>query len=225
MNPRTSNPHGARWLRWVLGALVVAIVVYLVWAIWDYGAIVGWMERARPVPFFVAMAVLPALGMPFTPLYLLAGATFDLPIAMIGTALALVVNLTFCYYVGRSRLRPRLVALFRRFGWDLPDFDVEARGASTFAALRFTTLIKAAPGVPGFVKNYGLGAARVPFGVYFAVAMTFSAVYAIALILFGESLFQHELDRGTITLLVVAGIVLLLRWWIKRQERHEPVAA
>ena len=208
-------------LRWTATAIVVAAVAYLAWAIWDYEALVGWMERARPLPFFVAMAVLPALGFPLTPFYLLAGSTFQLPIAIVGTALALAANLTFCYSVGRSRLRPRLIALFERFGWKLPDFDVAA-GKSSFAAFRFTMAVKLAPGVPGFVKFYGLGAARVPFGVYFAVAMAMSCVYAFALILFGGALFKHELDRRTIVLLVVAALAFVVGWWFKRQERPEP---
>lgn len=200
-------------------AIVAAVVAYLAWAIWDYQALVGWIERARPLPFFVAMAVLPAIGIPYTLFYLLAGATFALPIAMIGTALALTANLVLCYYAGRSGLRPHLVALFARFGWRMPDFDVAA-GTSVVAAFRFTTLVKVTPGVPGFVKNVGLGAARVPFRVYFTVTMAISAVYAVALILFGDSLLQHELDRGTIMLLAVAGLLVVLRWWIKRQGRR-----
>lgn len=216
-------PHrgGLKWLRWILIAAAAILVGYVLWSIWDYDALIGWMQRARPLPFFIAMAVLPAIGMPVTPLFLIVGATFDLPVALLGSALAVAANVTFCYFVGRSGLRRHLVRLFARFDWELPNF--EAKGDSTWAALRFATLVKLAPGVPSFVKNYGLGAARVPFGIFFAVAMTASAIYGVAGILFGDALFKHELDRGTIVLLVVAGAALLLRWWFKRQP--EPAHA
>jgi uncharacterized membrane protein YdjX (TVP38/TMEM64 family) len=201
----------------VLTAIGIAFVVYLAWAIWDYEAVMRWIERARPLPFFIAMAVLPAIGLPFTPLYLLAGATFDLRLAILGTALALAANLTFCYFVGSSGLRPRLVSLFTRFGYELPDFDVETSGASARSSFRFAALVKLAPALPGFVKNYGLGAARVPFAIYFAVGMAVSGVYAVVLIVFGDSLLSHDLGQGTIALLIVAALALGLRWWSRRQ--------
>lgn len=78
-------------------------------------------------------------------------------------------------------------------------------------------LIKLAPGVPGFVKNYGLGAARVPFVIYFTVSMLISGAYAAALIVLGESLFEHELGRGTIAVLVAAVLALVLWWALLRQ--------
>lgn len=216
----------ATWTRRLLTALVVAIVVYLAWAIWDYEALIDWMARARPLPFFVATAALPALGIPFTPFYLLAGATFNLQLALVGTLIALAVNLTFCYYVGASGLRPRLMRLFKRFGYELPDFDRSTSGDTSLrAALRFTLLVKLTPGVPGFVKNYGLGAARVPFAMYFVTGMIASGVYAALLIVFGDSMFNHDIGRGTIALLLIAAAVLVFRWWMRRQDRNEPALA
>lgn len=209
----------AVWIRRALTALALVLVAYLVWSIWDYEALMGWMARARPIPFFIAMAVLPALAFPFTPLYMLAGATFDTRIALAGTALALAANLLFCYAVGRSRLRPRVMSLFARFGYELPDFDVRD-SASVRKSVRFATVVKAAPGIPGFVKHYGLGAARVPFWVYFVVGMVFSGGYAVALIIVGDSLFEHELSRGTIALIVMAAALLAVRAWIRRRRRN-----
>ncbi len=213
---REDRGHGARWLRYSIIAIGLAIVAYLVWQIWDYEALMNWMARARPVPFFLAMTIGPALGLPLTPFYLLAGATFDAGTALVGTVLAVSANLALCYVVGRSSLRRHLLTLFDRFGYDLPDFDAEA-GKSTRSAIRFATLVKAAPGVPAFVKNYGLGAARIPFGVYFVSGLVFSAGYAIVLIVVGGSLFDHQLGRGTIAVLVLVAALLLLRWWHRRR--------
>lgn len=198
-------------------AIGLAIVAYLAWAIWDYEALMAWIERARPLPFFAAMAALPAVGLPSTPFYLLAGATFDLRIALVGTALALAANLVFCYFVGHAGLRQRLVSLFERFGYTLPDFDPEA-GMSLRRTVRFTAMVKLAPGVPSFVKHYGLGATRVPFAIYFAVAMLVSGTYAIALILLGDSLFEHELGRGAIASIAAIVLALVFRAWSRRQR-------
>ncbi len=205
-------------------AIGLAIVAYIAWTIWDYEALMAWIERARPLPFFLAMAMLPAAGLPFTPFYLLAGASFDLYIAIVGTALALAANLVFCYFVGQAGLRRHLVSLFERFGYTLPDFDPDA-GTSLHRTVRFTAMVKLAPGIPGFVKHYGLGAARVPFLIYFVVAMIISGGYAIALILLGDSLFEHELGRGAIALALALVVALGFRWWTRRESGAEQPAA
>jgi uncharacterized membrane protein YdjX (TVP38/TMEM64 family) len=206
-----------RWIRRVLTAAGAAIVLYLAWSIWDYQALMDWIARARPVPFFTAMALLPAFALPLTPFYLLAGATFDARVALGGTALALAANLTLCYFVGRSSLRPRLVSLFERFGYQLPDFDAEA-GRSVRNTVRFTVLFKFAPGVPAFVKAYGLGAARVPFPIYFAVGLVASAIYAVPLLIAGDSLFSHQLDRRSLLVLVAIALAIAGYLWSRRQQ-------
>jgi uncharacterized membrane protein YdjX (TVP38/TMEM64 family) len=203
-------------MRRVLTALVIALVLYLAWAIWDYEALMRWMEEARPVPFFIAMALLPAIGAPLTPLFLIAGAAFGVTVGLIGTALALAVNLTICYRIGRGRLRRRLVSWLERFDYELPDYDASA-SRSIRSTIRFTTLVKVTPGPPGFVKNYALGASRVPFGIFFAISMLTTGAYAAALIVLGESLFEHQLGPGTIAILVVAVLAIVIWKWTRRR--------
>ena len=203
-----------RTRRVVVTIAATAVVLYLGWAIWDREALMQWMERARVVPFFVAMAILPALGVPSTPFYLLAGATFRIEVALIGTALAIAASQSIGYWIGRSGLRPRLYRLFERFDFELPDFDARA------GAVRFTALFKLAPGVPGFIKNFGLGAARVPFAVFFTLGLSISWVYASALIVLGDSLFEHQLGPGTIAVLVAVGLAVVA-WVIARRGRAQ----
>ncbi len=214
-----SRDRTARSTRLLLTALVVIVTLYLAWAIWDHQAFIRWMESARPLPYFLAMAVLPAIGIPLTPLFLLAGVTFDLWAAMLGSALALAANLVLCYYIGRSRLRRRLVAAFHRFGYELPDFAVEHDRSSLRRTLGTAALVKLTPGVPGFIKNYGLGAARVPFAIYFAVGMAASGAYGAILILFGDSLFDHRLSPVLIVLLVAAVAVVVVKRLARRSQR------
>lgn len=206
----------ATWARRVTIVLGVIVCLYLVGVIWDYEALMQWVARARALPFFVAMALLPAIGVPFTPLFLLAGASFGVKLGLIGTTIALAANLALCYWIGRGGLRRHLVSLLRRFGYKLPDFELAEAERSRRDAVRFTAVIKVAPGVPGFVKNYGLGAARVPFWIFFAISMAISGAYAAVLIVVGESLFEHEIDRGVIALLVAAVLAFALWRWSRR---------
>jgi uncharacterized membrane protein YdjX (TVP38/TMEM64 family) len=201
-----------RWVRRVLALLAVIGVALLVWAIWDHEAWIAWMQRARPLPFFAVMALLPALGVPTTPLFVLAGATFGTWIGVAGSLVALGANLALCYGLARG-LRVWMRALLRRFRYELP--NLRERGGR---AARFTIAVKLAPGVPSFVKHYGLGVAGVPFLVYFGLSMLITGTYAVLLVVLGRSLLAHRI--GPTVWVVVAAIVLAaLVWWWRRRSR------
>ena len=119
-----------KWLKRVLGVLGLAVLAAVTWWAWDRGVMTGWKEEAGPVTFFGAMAVLPAIGMPITPFLVLAGATFGVGPGLLGSALALGVNLTLCYAIARSALRPWLESLLRRFEYELPDSSSEREALS-----------------------------------------------------------------------------------------------
>ena len=206
------------WLKWVKLALValgLALVLYVVWWAWNGDAIARWKSEARPLPFFGVMALVPAFGIPFTPLFILAGATFSRRVALIGSLAALAANLALCYWIARSGLRRWLRRLMRRFDYELPDFEKKGAGA-----WRLTLMMKLAPGLPTFVKNYSLGVAGVPFALYFCASMLITGAYGVALIVLGESLFQHQERRSII--IVAAVVVLALAVWLvrRRKQRH-----
>ncbi len=192
----------------VAGAGVFGVVLVLLIA-WDREAVITWREQTGPLPFFSAMAILPAFGVPLTPFLILAGAVFGTRLGLIGAAVAIGLNLALCYVLAR-RLRPLLANLLQRFSYDLPDFAERGR-----SALRFTLAVKAAPGVPAFIKNYGLALAGVPFPLYFGLSMAMTAIYALLLIVIGESLLEHRPDRALLVaaLLVAAGGA----WWVRRR--------
>jgi uncharacterized membrane protein YdjX (TVP38/TMEM64 family) len=200
-----------RWLRLFLIGLVVVAAGYLVWKIWDREAVVAWMRGANPVWFFLTTALLPVFGAPITPFFVLAGATFGVRLGLLGSVAALGLNLSICYWIARTGLRRWIVSLLRRFKYELPNFQ-ERR------ALRFTIIVKLAPGVPAFIKNYALGAARVPFPLYLAAGMLVTGTYATLLVVLGESLLAHNLRK----LLVVGAVFVVLAgvvwWWRKRRK-------
>jgi uncharacterized membrane protein YdjX (TVP38/TMEM64 family) len=197
----------------VLAVAASIALALLLWSIWDHEAFLSWMQRARPLPFFSAMAILPAFGIPTTPLCLLAGATFGVRLGLLGSAGALAANLALCYWIARW-MRPRLASLLRRFDYELPDIAKSDR-----SPVRFTLAVKLAPGVPSFVKTYGLGVAGVPFLAYFVVSLLITGIYAASLIVLGESLFAHNLSRTLLT--VAVGVALALGMWLWRRRRKQ----
>jgi uncharacterized membrane protein YdjX (TVP38/TMEM64 family) len=202
------------WL-WLARAFAVAaagVVVYFSWTAWGHEAFMAWMREANPVWFFAAMAVLPAVGVPWTPLYILAGATFGARYGVLGSLLAIAANLTLCYFIARSRLRPWLERILRRFGYRLPDL-------ANRSALRFTLIVRLAPGLPMFVRNYALGSAGVPFWLYFGVSMAITSAYAVAFVVLGESVLEHDLRALGAAVAVLAAAGGAIWWWRKRRAR------
>lgn len=200
------------WAKRVLLVLGLAAAVAVVWLAWNRGLITKWKEEARPLPFFAGMTIVPALGFPITPLFVLAGATFGHTIGLIGSGVALAANLTLCYWIARSGLRPRLVRLLRRFDYELPDFEQRYKGS-----WRFALMVKAAPAIPQFVKNYALGIAGVPFALYFGVSIFIGGAYGAVLVVLGESLFNHDVRWS----IAIGAAVMLLAgavWWWRRRR-------
>ena len=207
-HPPRSTP--VTWARRALGAATLLVLGVLIWNAWDHQAFITWREEAGVVPFFLAMALLPALGVPITPFFIVAGATFGTFVGLTGSAIALSANLLLCYWIARSGLRPWLTRLLARTRYDIPDFE-EGKGA-----LRFTLLVKLAPGVPIFIKHYLLGLAGVPFWIYFAVSGAITGLYAGAFVVLGDSLLEHDLGTSAMALAVLLVIALAIYLWRRR---------
>jgi uncharacterized membrane protein YdjX (TVP38/TMEM64 family) len=210
--PSAGRPSSWRWVTRLLIAAAVLLVLFVLWSVWDHQAIMAAIPRAGPLPLFAAMAVLPAVGLPLTPFFVLAGASFGIAVGLVGSAVALGLNLALCYWIARSGMRPRLESMLRRSRYELPDFAEMSKGA-----VRFALAVKVTPGLPGFAKNYVLGVAGVPFALYFGVSMLITGAYAVALVVLGESFLHHNLSR---TLLAGAAVaVLAFGLWLWRKKR------
>lgn len=178
-------------------------LAWLLWHHWDHETFLTWKNNAGPIPFFLALAILPVIGFPTTPFYLIAGATFDLATSITGSLLALTVNLTLSYLMARGPLRSMLEKWLARSGRELP--NVEKVGH-----WRFTLIVKCLPGLPTFLKNSAVAIAGVPFPIYFAVSVVFSGFYAAGFIVLGESFLERDYSKALIALGVLAGIAALI---------------
>jgi uncharacterized membrane protein YdjX (TVP38/TMEM64 family) len=130
----------------------------------------------------------------------------------LGSLLALAANLALTYVVAHL-IRPALSSVLQRLGYVLP-----GRGDLNRRPARLVLKVKLVPGVPAFLKSYGLAASGIAFRPYFLVSMLISGAYGVLVVILGKSLFDHETNRGLVVLvpLVVAGLALL--WWRKRRR-------
>lgn len=201
------------WTR-ILGAVAVLALLGALWLATDRQAVMEWKEQAGPVPFFIALAILPAVGLPTTPFFVVAGAFYGPWIALAGSAAAIAANLALCYAISKSTLRPWLERLIGRTRFNPPDMRSSAR-----RAVRFTLLVRIAPGPPTFAKSYLLGMAGVPFATYFGVSFAVTYLYAASFIVLGDSILDRNWAAGGIALGVLA-LAAAAVWWIRRRRRH-----
>jgi uncharacterized membrane protein YdjX (TVP38/TMEM64 family) len=200
-------------MRTIVAAVAVVGLLLVLWLVWDVPAMMAALRSAGPVPFFAVMAVAPAFGAPLTPFFLLAGASFGVGVGVVGSLLALGLNLCLCYWIARSALQRRLESLLRRFDYELPCFE-EGGGS----AVRFTLVVKLAPGLPGTVKHYGLALAGVPFPIYFFVSMLVTGLYGGSIVVLGESVLEHDVSQALVVGALIVALGGAVTWWRSRSR-------
>lgn len=163
-----------------------------------------------PAPlFFGAVALLPLIGVPITALYLAGGAVYGTGMALIGVGCALLINLTFSYWVAATVARPYVEEWITRRGYAVPNIPPH-RETLAIVVVRFT------PGAPLLLQNALLGLARVPFPRFLAISWSAEMVIAAGYILTGESLLKGHWHFVAIGVAVVVAAIIGGRLILKR---------
>ncbi len=196
-------PSFVRGLLMAAVSAIVLLVILWFWQNWDPDAFMRWREQAGPVPFFIALSLLPAIGFPTTPFYVVAGATFSPMVNFIGISVSLAVHVAMCYWVANSWMRKLLEKALSRTRYNIPVLE---KGS----ALRFALLVKMAPGVPTFVKNYVIGMSGISFPMHFLVCFGITGLYAAAFVILGDSLVDRDMRTGAIGLGLLIAVVVAL---------------
>lgn len=211
--------------------MLVAALLVLVGALIFFALKLGWMEAAEsvvsslrvvgPGAFFVAMALLPAVGFPMIAFTLAAGPLFA-PAWGAGWVItwsvaAVVGNLLLTYWLSHRALRPLVTRLLTHFDFQVPD-RMAADGA-----WQMTLIVRLTPGPPFWVQSYLLGLLRVPLLPYLVVSTLVMTGYIVALVLGGEAIVDGNgrLAVAAIGTLVVfiAALQLLRKWTARRRAR------
>jgi uncharacterized membrane protein YdjX (TVP38/TMEM64 family) len=202
--------------RKLLIRLVVLLVVALVAGVLLLRGIhlSQWVERgmavirdAGPLVFFLAMALLPAVGVPLMFFTLVAGEAFAAQLTLGGVlAITLVVvafNLALTYWLARRAVHPLLERLLQRFGYSVPRVTPEN-------ALSITLLVRLTPGPPYSFQCYLLGLAAVPFRTYLVTSWICLLPWVIGAVVLGRGAFNGNLKMVLIGfgVLVAAGAVV-----------------
>ncbi|MDQ2641368.1 MAG: VTT domain-containing protein [Pseudomonadota bacterium] len=181
--------------------------------------VLRFLRSAGPTTFFLAMAILPAIGAPLSFFCLTAGSVFapqlGMPAVILLSLAAIAANMALSHLLARRALRPPLGYLVSRLGYQLP--PVKSGDVTDLIVL-----LRVTPGLPFPVQNYLLGLAAVPFIRYFVVSCLIAFPLNAAIIFFGEALLQGRGRMALIGLLLVsaamAGLHLLRRHYRARQQ-------
>lgn len=217
MDPHTSSTIPASApprIRHVIATLLTMLFFgFMIWAgrQVDPETLEAWKNNSHPMVFFSALVLLPLAGVPLTPFYLLMGAAYGIPLSLLAALVALVLNLLISYGVVKLGLGPLLKRLLKKAGYSIPE-------QSPRRELRFALILRLIPAMPNFVKNYVLALSGVSFKVFFFTSLLLSYLYALPLILLGDSVF----DQNPRHLALAAGLLLLLgllTWWLRTKLR------
>ena len=171
------------------------------------------VRNLGPVWFFVAFAVLPAIGCPLTLFMLAVGPTFvpqlGLATVIVLTATSLAVNLALSYWLARYAARPLIEAILRRLGYSMPEV---ARGDH----LSLIIFLRYMPGPPHLVQCYLLGLAKVHFGIYMLVSFVTCMAWALAFILFGDAIMHGQTKTVIMAVFLIIALITVTLWLRKR---------
>lgn len=196
----------------LLALVVVGLAVWLWWPTAGLEGVLNGLQRAGSVAFFSALVFLPLLGVPTTPFYLLAGPAFGPGIALLGTAIALAIQQVLGYWLARRWLHGLLERLLARTRFQVPEVKPENH-------VRFTVIVRLAPGVPSWTKNYLGGLVRTPFLTFFWISWPIACLYAAGFILLGDAAFTRDW-RELIPVILLVAVLLGLRYWLRARARR-----
>ncbi|MDP2137996.1 MAG: hypothetical protein Q8J74_09090 [Candidatus Didemnitutus sp.] len=228
MSPVTQS--ASRWWtrkHFLFAAGCAALLAVLIFVVLQTGlmaavdAVIVGLREAGPGRFFVAMALLPAVGFPMIAFTLAAGPVFGPTLGtgwVIGWSLAAVlVNLLLTYWLANRAMRPLVSRLLTYFDIRLPD-------DTSGGAWQLAVIVRLTPGPPFWVQSYLLGLICVPLVPYLVVSMLVMAGYIVALVSGGEAIAEGNgrLAFAAVGLLVVFVAVLQL---IRQRTARQRVAA
>jgi len=212
-------------LRSFLALLLVAALAVGGYLLRDYWPDLGeWAHRTTsfvrdqgPIPFFVGLAILPAIGLPVSAFYLAAGAVFPLWVSLTGTAVALAINISITYWMARKWFRKGIERLLRQTRFGIP-----AVAASD--PVRLILFLRLMPGPPFFLQSYILGVVRVPFPTYFLISLGTQVLIASGFIVLGSAFYSSSFGRALIAIIIVVLAAIIFQWVRRRLSRRNGIA-
>ncbi len=167
------------------------------------------LRSTGPVVFFLAMAVLPSLGVPVTLFYLAAASAFAAQLTLAGvlaaSGAALAVNLALSYWLARYGLRPWLEAQIRKTKYRIPQIAPSEHA-------EITLIIRITPGPPFALQGILLGLAEVKFFTYMWISWVVAFALASGMIVFGDAILHGKGRLAFFGLSAIVGVSMIVHF-------------
>jgi len=172
--------------------------------------------NANPGLLFLAIAILPLIGFPASPLLIAIGIRLGTATGMLFVGAAYLINFTAGYWMARSWMRAPLGRWLERRGHSIPK-------VAPADETQFILLLRITPGPPLFMQTYLLGFAQVNFTRYLILSLLVQMFYVFAFLSFGQSLNNNAAWHAILAVALLIGIALavnlLRRWLISRRSK------
>jgi uncharacterized membrane protein YdjX (TVP38/TMEM64 family) len=185
----------------VVLSLLAAVACLAIWVAFDDQALrtlLATMEQikiwcaANPQFLFLAIVILPGLGFPVSPLWIIAGAVWGSNWqACAATVLAMELNMSWTYWLAAGPANA-LIARLLGSRWS------QWRQVETRNLTRLAIILRITPGLPFVLQNYLLGLLGIPFRRYLLVSIPITSIFVIGFVLTGGAIFQGH--TGTLVL-------------------------
>lgn len=208
----------------LLPGLVGAFAVYLLWAANpdpDYWR--GLFDqslsflKANPWALLAAVATLPGIGFPISPLLLLFGVVlaprYGMPMACALGILAQSFCTIWTYLLASGPLREVLRRIVSRHR-ELPQLTESN-------ALRLCLILRITPGVPYALQNIVLGILGMRLKPYLIVSIPITGLWTIGFIVTGGALFEGRAGLAITGVLLLIVLVLATRMLRRKTEPHD----
>lgn len=174
-------------------------------------AAVDGLRASPPILFFTAFLVASLLPFPIALFYVTSGAAYGIPASLAWITGALVLSNLLLHAASRSLLQPAFQALADRRGHRIPVFD------SPLDEALFIGLVRITPGIPYFLQNVILAAARLDLLRFVVLSVAIQMIYATGFVVLGRSALEGRLAWALAALVFVVVLAVGARWLAKRR--------
>lgn len=174
------------------------------------------MLQAYPWALLLALAILPGIGFPISPLYILIGISLGPRYGMPAACLLGITAQSLCtlwtYLLASGPLRQVL-----------SDFVSKRRSLPTLTEAnmwRLGLILRITPGIPYVLQNLILGVVGMRVGPYLVVSLPISAAWAVGFIVTGGAIFEGRSGLAISGILLLIALVLATRFFLRRKVSH-----